>query len=240
MKARQIKRLASVGAVLLLALLFYFHSWETLEYRAQDALYQKPGIINPEIVVFGIDEAALAMFGPYNQWSRSVMAEAIAILNTYEDEKPAVIAVDIMYTEPGRDQEADDALVRACAEGGNVVMAASVSVGYDYENLSLNLVITDYVKPFPDLEPYVHYGLINSATDPDGVIRQALLRQTFKGERLYSFPVEIARQYTGHIVPFAQENSGAYINFTGLPGDFMISSNIAVSVTSLYGINMST
>ena len=43
---------------------------------AQDWLFQHPGVPLSDIVIIGIDEEALELFGPYNTWDRNIMASA--------------------------------------------------------------------------------------------------------------------------------------------------------------------
>ena len=220
-KGRTIKKLVSVAVTIVLFYVLVVSGWlGGLEYRVQDAAFQEPMMTHESIVVFGIDEYALYTFGPW-PWPRSVMAEAIEILNRYEEYRPAVIAIDVMYTEESRFfPEADQALVYAAKNAGNVVLASSVRVGLDPETLSLEPVILSHQMPFPALLPHVEHGIINGIVDPDGVIRNAFMWERFEDEKLYSFPVKIAMMYQGvsEPHPFVQENAEMFIRYAGLPG----------------------
>jgi len=194
------------------------------EYRVQDAVFQRPGVVNPQIVVVGIDEHSLATFGPFGEWPRSLMADAINILNQYEDERPAVIAIDVLYSHSGRDYIADAALVDAVRGAGNIVMASRFELGFDTSAMSLELVPISLEAPFDALLPYVEFGLVNGIFERDGFIRNAPLRAYFQEETFYSFPVVTAAMYMGVepalLHPFIQNNTETYIRYAEAPGEF--------------------
>jgi len=221
MKGRIAKKLVSLGVTVVLLLAFaVFDLLEPLEYRVQDAVYQRVGVLHPDIAIIGIDEDALYEFGPW-PWPRHIMAEAIDILNSGGDARPAVIGIDVLYTEPSRiDPESDLILAEAAAGAGNVILGSTVRVGIDRYSDSLEPVILSHHTPFPALLPYVGHGLINGIIDRDGFVRNAMLWEMKDGERLYSFAVEIAMMYEGVTEPdaFVRENAEMFIRYTGLPG----------------------
>ena len=51
--------------------------WRTPDRWAQDELFQKVSANSGDIVIIGIDEAALSELGPYYSWDRNVMASAL-------------------------------------------------------------------------------------------------------------------------------------------------------------------
>ena len=221
MKSKSIKKLVGVAVAALLLLVFVvFNQLAELELRTQDAVFQQPGLIHPDIMVIGIDQDALEAFG---QWPfpRAVMAEAISILNSYEDARPAVIGVDVMFTEHARAHPEDDAaLVEAVRGAGNVVLASSLDIGIDRDSFSLEPTILRHIKPFDGLLPYVSHGIINGIIDDDGFVRNALLWEYFQGEKIYSFPVEVAMAFQGVASPspFIYDNAYMFIRYTGEPG----------------------
>jgi adenylate cyclase len=234
MKVKTTRRKLILSAVVsaLLLLVFGLDLLSFLEHRVQDAAYQKPSATNPEIVVFGIDEEALARFGPFQQWSRKVMAEAINILNSDEENKPAVIAIDVMFTEIGADKEADAVLTAAAEAGGNVILASAATIGQD---LALRKVIVSYQKPFPELARHTRYGLINGTADTDGIMRNALVQMTFDGETLYSFPYEIYRAYTGAGQDdYWLDYYETHLAYTGRPGDYYGTEGMGVSFSYIF------
>lgn len=217
-KARRLKRVINFFVVILMFALYSLNYLWLFEYRVRDAVIQNPGVLHPDIFVIGIDEHALATFGPFQQWPRSLLAEAIQILNTYPEARPAVIGIDIMYTEPGLDYELDRPLVEAAQSAGNLVLAAAVDMGID-PTQGLDPVPLSLQRPFDSLLPYVDYGLVNAIFDRDGVIRNAPLHVVFDDRTLYSFPVAVASMYQGYTPSFAQTHSETFIRYTGLPGN---------------------
>lgn len=205
-----------------LVLLFFAKPFGYLEYKLQDKLYQRPGLTDQRIVVIGIDETSQEKLGRFQQWSRQTMADAINILNSSEDGKPAVIAVDILFGGESNDPQADANLAKAAADGGNVVVAA---IGVKGEELSGNKVVETWKNietPFPALASAAQYGLANGDMDAtDGIVRNALIHTSFNGEAIPSFAYQIYRQYTGEaFIPELKEDSELFISYSGYPGDF--------------------
>jgi len=226
MKAKTIKKLVSILAAAALFVIFYFNPFSLLEYRLQDAAYQQYGLRHPDIMIVGIDEFTLEEFGLFGNWSRQRMAEAINILNSDPDpfNRPAAIAIDILFTEQGL-AEVDDVLVDAVRDSNNVVLASLFDVGIDRATLSLEPVILNHLRPIPGLLPYVQYGPVNGTTDADGVKRSAMLREIFQGQVVYSFPVMIARTYADFWgfnleADFLNTHFETYIRYTDVPGTF--------------------
>ena len=114
-----------VYIVLVSAFLTLLAKWgilNTVDMSLSDKLYQQPVAVDGNIVIIKIDEKALDRFGSYQDWNRQKVAEAIKRLNQSEDKKPAVIAVDILYSSKSA-PEADEALVDVMED--NVVMASA-------------------------------------------------------------------------------------------------------------------
>ena len=100
-----------------------------LDQWAQDSLFQRGGAPDTNIVIIGIDDLALDLFGPYNTWDRTIMASALEKLAEDPEKKPAVTAVDILYA--GNSTEAADARLAAAAEKlGNVITASMAEFAY--------------------------------------------------------------------------------------------------------------
>ncbi len=217
----------------------------TADCYVSDALYQEASSPNPDILVVGIDQASLAVLGDL-PWPRNYMAEAVQALNSDPDALPAVIGVDVLYTEQGSDLEADRLLVEAAAQYKNVVFASYISFDQalaDGEDQVFSFAPQRamYFKPFSALSEVSGSGLINAFPDSDGILRHALLSYEVSEEgELPSFsriiyeyyctakgippvsPPEPAVSHTFYL-PFTA-NSGAYcdgISFIDLLyGDF--------------------
>ena len=195
-------------------LLFTFNLLSELENLAQDRLYNEPGIVDPNIVVFGIDEETLIELGPVQYWSRQRMADAISILNSYPDEKPAVIAIDVLYSGQSNDPAADDALVAAATEGGNVVFGAMASFNWDGE-------VKTFEKPFEALDHVSRYGAVNAVIDDDGVVRRATPFLDVDGVMEPTFASAIYEMYTGMPVEVPHGvGDPMYLAYTGAVGDY--------------------
>ena len=198
-----------------------------LEYKLQDYLYQRPASVQPDIIVIGIDEEALAMFGPAEQWSRQVMADALNILNGDGEDKPAVIALDVLYAGESGEKAADENLAKAAEKGGNVVLAANAIVGLiqspqnEYRTIR---AVVDYETPYPALARYATYGFVNPVFDEDGVIRNAALAYPYAGQTIRSFPMEICKAYSGDFAfgtaGVAQGRTETYITYSDMPGAY--------------------
>ncbi|MCL2663209.1 MAG: CHASE2 domain-containing protein [Oscillospiraceae bacterium] len=198
----------------LLLTLFLTKALGQFEYVAQDRLYRDFGIIHPDIFVFGIDEETLIEFGPLQFWSRQIMADAIDILNSEPGWEPAVIAVDMIYSGESNDPAADEALVMAAAELGNVVFGAAISLDYRGD-------VRTFEKPFPELEYVSSYGILNTIIDPDGVVRRTELSPVFFGNHEPTFAEAIYKAFTGEDVEIPPGMSNPMrLVFTGRPGDY--------------------
>jgi HD-GYP domain-containing protein (c-di-GMP phosphodiesterase class II) len=226
MKLHKIIGCAAVSALLLV--LFAFNAFGRFEYQARDRLYRDFGLADPDIFVFGIDEVTLTGFGPFQFWPRSLMADAINILNSDPERKPAVIAVDIMYSGSSNDPESDEALVRAAEEGGNVVFGAMVSFDSRGD-------VNTFEKPFEALERVSSYGIINSITDPDGIVRRTELGMKLFGRNELTFPEAIYKMYTGEYaeLPRGMRNP-LHLVFTGEPGDYYGALGLGTSFADIF------
>ena len=176
------------------------------------------------IVIISIDEKALDRFGSYQDWNREKVAEAIKILNQSEDKKPAVIAVDILYSSKAA-PEVDKALVGAMED--NVVMACSaafdsgfVEDGTGFIHNSFQIVF--YEDPFDELKSVSEAGHINAMRDSDGVLRHHLLSfDLADGTSVPSMALKAALKYNENLeLPEVNSNGFWYLPYSKKPGDF--------------------
>jgi adenylate cyclase len=234
------KRKKLIGDIIILIILilgFLFDLLAFFEYKLQDSAFQRPErneLPAPYITVFGIDSDTLEAFdnyGRFQDWNRQKIADAINILNRYEDAKPAVIAIDILYTSESSNPEADAALAQAVSDGGNVVLASLARYGYiwlDRDNLKTERAVTGHEIPFPALAQNSAYGIVNA--DPsrvDSLMRYAVLKQEYSGGYIYSFPAEIYKKYMEYMWDensvtdnFINAHNTAYITYYGLPDTY--------------------
>lgn len=98
------------------------------DQTASDVFYQDRQAFEGDIVLVGIDQRAMDAFGPCSEWGRDVIAMALEALNSSEDCRPAVIALDILYTGE-KDSDLDLWLAEAAGQYGNVIAACAAQFG---------------------------------------------------------------------------------------------------------------
>ncbi|MDD3920840.1 MAG: adenylate/guanylate cyclase domain-containing protein [Eubacteriales bacterium] len=201
----------------------------TAEAAMQDAVFQRSFAPRRDIHVIGIDEATIDELGAFASWSRQGIADVIRMLNADPENKPAVIAVDVMFAGE-TDAAADAALADACREGGNVIVAKQVV--YAREVAQQNGVyridpssVSTILRPYDALAAVTEQGFINSALDTDGVARNVLYQMTFDGQHLYGLSSAAATAYgsiSGNALhtPPASENELFPLRYTAKPGAY--------------------
>ncbi len=209
------------------------------ELWIEDEIFQTPEAVPGDIVIIGIDENDIKEFGPYSSWDRSVMASALEMLASDPDQRPAVVAIDTMYSG-NINEECDARLADAAAELGNVITASQATFGTRTTFGSATVIIDDfavlnYEEPYESLKEVTTQGHINAMYDEDGIVRHALLYVEPDGKRVYSMQFEAARAYAlqnGYDVQVPPTNSrGQYfISFTAKPGDFYDGVNLSMLI----------
>ncbi len=227
-KAR--KYLIALAAVLAVTAIIGLGALYRVDKWVQDELYQQRGVTSSNIIIIGIDEDTLDALGPYNTWDRNIIAAALEILASDPENKPAVTAIDVLYagnTTP----EADERLVNAAKELGNVVTACIAQFGSSitWEHgraVSMDTsAVVGFEEPFDELKEVAVEGHINAMTDTDGVLRHAFLYVNPQEGRIYSMAHEAARLFLEkqgkEIQEPATSGSGAfYVTYTSNPGDY--------------------
>ena len=169
--------LAASGALTLLAGLGALRG---IDRAASDLWYQSRSASDGDIVLVGIDQRALEEIGPYQQWGREVIAQAIQTLNQSEDCRPAVIGVDVLFAGE-TDEESDRWLAQAAGEYGNVVAACSAEIGSalvedgDGGYRMDPFAVQSFDEPFEALKEAATQGHINAMLDTDGILRHHML-----------------------------------------------------------------
>lgn len=132
-----------------------FQNWHL---RLADTLYTYE---NPsdDIVIIAIDdkstEAIPLGLGRFTQWERDNYAN---LLTALENDKPAVVAFDLLFNNPGLRNEPDDQFAAAIEQAGNVVLefaADEQSAIFPQEKFAENATL----------------GLVWGSPDVDGVYR---------------------------------------------------------------------
>ena len=205
-----------------------------LDRQVQDQLFQQPGVTDTDIIIIGIDEEALDLFGPYNTWDRNIMAAALEALAADPSSLPAVVAVDVLYAG-NTDEAADARLAQAAKALGNVVTGTMAVYGASitWDNgraASINAsAVVSYEEPFGALKNATVQGHINAMNDMDGVLRHALLYVKPDGQRVDSMASQTARLYLqrqGKDLTLP-DTPHLYVPYTGRPGDYYDGVSIA-------------
>ncbi len=190
-------------------------SYTHVFYQADEALTNFLYKYNPleradeRITIISIDEAAKALYGDNNEWSRERYAKLIDILS---GDGAAVIGLDVNLSGE-RDEAGDAALVEACAKAGNVVVPINASFqGPDMdgaapaesnpnefrtpvpvaadEDFGEMEVCIEY--PFEDLCSVASVGVVNALQQSvDGTIRNAALSVMYSGKEYDAFAVAV-------------------------------------------------
>ncbi|MCR5688475.1 MAG: adenylate/guanylate cyclase domain-containing protein [Lachnospiraceae bacterium] len=225
-------KVAILPAALALAVCLVAWGWnafDAIDKRAMDGIYQHPRAVPGDIVVIGIDDKALEELGPYNTWDRNIMASALEAFSAEPSEKPAVVAIDTLYTgtsDPGADTHLADAASRL----GNVITASYAMIGtaavpgengrlrYDHSH------VFEYSLPYEKLKDATIQGHINAMCDTDGILRHALLYIEADGTKVYSMAYKAAELYAEEngrkIDAPPGGNAGFYLSYSALPGGF--------------------
>ena len=199
---------------------------------ASDALYQRAGGADGEVVVVGIDQRALDELGPF-PWPRNYVAEAIEYLNSDPDARPAAIGIDILFIGEGSDPDADELLVEAASEYGNVLFAEAATFGSAYvdkgngEFYMDDFAVLGWDQPFDALSAVCRRGQINAMKDADAILRHALLyidvpdhgREFSFSRNLYEMWCEFYGE-TPNPLPQTDAKGFFYIPYTTGPGGY--------------------
>ena len=215
--------------------------WQYPDRWVQDELFQKKSATSGDIVIIGIDEAALSELGPYHSWDRNVMASALDALASDPNRLPAVVAIDTLYSGT-TDPEADAHLAQAADRLGCVVTASVATFGttrkYSEDGIISNTYsVLGYEQPFDELRDVTTQGHINAMIDTDGIMRHALLYvdpvdEEGNTQRVYSMAATVARLYLeqhGQQVTYPETNARGhfYVPFTTKPFGYYDGINIA-------------
>lgn len=201
------------------------------DLAVSDRFYQSRSASDGEIVLVGIDQKALEDIGPYSQWGRDVMAAALAALNESESCRPAVIAMDVLYT--GETDGAGDArLAEEAGRYGNVVAACAAVFGSSLAEAETgeyyldSFSVTAFDAPYEALGEAAEQGHINAMLDRDGILRHHLLEIGLEdGTRVPSLALKTAEMYREYhgmeqgALPPADARGFWYLPFCGVPGD---------------------
>ncbi len=175
-----------VGSLWFLRSVPFFERLEgiTVDYRFKArAAYDKPA--HPDLLLVGIDEVALKTFGQW-PWDRSIHGDLCQLLG---EAKPAAVAFDILFTEPGN-PEADAHLAESAAalpgfvsgakfeENGKAGPQSDIGITRPLENIvgdRSRVVGQEYaVTPIPEIASRTQFAFVNAPPTGDDGIRRRL------------------------------------------------------------------
>ena len=209
-------------AILLFCIFSFFNSFIRTESRLQDTFLQSRGKIDQRIVIVGIDDQSLQSLKKW-PWPRTYMAD---IINRLSVGKPAVIGIDVMFSDRSQNPEEDKALVKSVADAGNVVIAVK-GVFDKYADADGKIKVLNLEEPFSELNEAAATGHINNMIDSDNIVRKSLYSFAYQGRELFGFDTVIYREYLKNSgkrdvnanIPVDGLNRW-YISFAGEPFDF--------------------
>lgn len=237
------KTLWGLAAAAGLTLLAGIGLLEKADLRALDLWYQTRRPTGGEVVMVEIDDRALEVIGPYEEWGRGIMAQVIETLNQSEECRPAAIGLDVLYTGE-KDPENDAWLAEAAGAYDNVVTACAAVFGDSIENnddgsFYVNTFsVQMFDEPYEALREAADLGHINAMLDTDGVLRHHLLKYTLPdGREIPSMALRLAEKYREYYgeklekLPPMDEHGFWHVPFYGVPGDFDESISVADVLT---------
>lgn len=224
----RIKSIYITAAVLLIFCMFsYFNSFEGLESNMQDAFLQESFLkikdkVDSRIAILAIDDPSIDRLGKW-MWPRDVIAEGIEKLSKGG---PAVIGVDIIYSEESSDNRQDETLIKAVKSAGNVVLPFYGDFGNKKGTEPGKRKAISLKEPFKALNAAAAaVAHINTEFDNDYVVRWSPVSFDYKGRDIKSFGLEICNMYLKKIgKPPLQENipvdimNRMFISYAGNPG----------------------
>lgn len=174
---------------MLFVTLFYANSLEKLDLDLQDRFYQKQGVTDPNIVIVAIDDESLDVLGRW-PWPRDYHGELVRIIS---DADPAVIGIDIIFTEPSLDPMDDEYMIAMIAQADQVVLPI---YGEFPDKSKRGILEAEAIyEPLPALKEVADSGHINTIMDSDGVVRKAVLQFTHDNQVIDSFSWTIYQLY---------------------------------------------
>ena len=206
-----------------------------IDFFTKDILYNNRRTVSNKIRIIAIDEKAIAEFGSFGTWNRSVYADLIHILNEDPDNRPTVIAFDVLFSGQ-MDDAGDDLLKKAVLENRNIISASHLVI---IEEASLKDGILSVQETAERLElPYWlsesddTVGFSNTLLQPGGTVRTAILRYGYKEDEINSFAYQIYLKYLSNTEQNPHKTiTGTevfLIDYAGSSGDFEVVSLVDV------------
>lgn len=165
------KRYAELGLGLFAGLIVAWMAWAGLfsgpEKFFEDILFSDRQA-SPDVVIVAIDNKSISAIGQW-PWKREVFADLLIALSK---QKPAAVGIDVVFSEPSRHGEADDAALSRVLGS----LAYPVVMPIEADPLSFGSTgkaqAEAVILPLAQFAgPAVSLAHVNLIIDPDGVVR---------------------------------------------------------------------
>ncbi|MDD6071636.1 MAG: adenylate/guanylate cyclase domain-containing protein [Clostridiales bacterium] len=235
MKADEVLKTAVTTAVIIIivTVLSYMDIMKIWDRSMLDVMTQSSSGVNPKIFIVGIDDKTLEKYGMISGWGRELSGKLVEKLNENPGTEPAVIGLDIIYSE-NADKEGDIYFAKACENAGNIVAASNlVFKEQPQKNEAGDTIYNPYnvdysLKPYQELSEYVDTGFVNTVIDSDGYVRQAMTDTLADGEEIYSFDYQIYKKYQeargeeAELPKTYGRGNLFYFSYSGKPGAYTV------------------
>jgi adenylate cyclase len=168
--------------LIIVKIIFLFPVFDSLEFKAQDSLYQRRGTrsLSDDVVIIGIDDAtfsALNISWPFPREYHAKLIENLSLAGA------KLIVFDVEFTENSR-PEADGLLADTAFYYDNVIFAGKIikAITPRYPDQLLT--------PIREIMAYeIPWGIVNMSSDTDNVIRKYDLFELHDDRPYYSIGV---------------------------------------------------
>lgn len=152
--------------------------------------------LDSRITVIAIDSKSELIYGSYDTWSRTLLADAVTELS---EQNATVIGLDLNLSEESVDTTGDLALADACSNANNVIATANAQhepPSEDYLGDVSVQQISEINYPYKELRPNVKTGIANATQESsDGIVRNAALTVSHENTQHDSFAVAVYKAY---------------------------------------------
>ena len=216
--------------VIFLLIMVLWNPLYTFDALLCDGLYSHLDGTSQNIKIISVDEETLDAYGNFGVWSREKTAELIEMLYADEENAPAIVALDFLFT--GDSDEQKDGMLKNACEGKNHIITAS-NVVYrgttkrsDDGKLYYDIWNIEMVEnPYAGLNEVTQSGYTNAYIAEDGCVRYTKLTEQFEGNTLSSFAWLIYKTFeeiNGReaILPETMENGQLTFFYSGKVGEY--------------------
>ncbi len=178
---------------------------DRLEYQLLDLRYQLIGPVEPaqQVAIVAIDDATLASDASTAPSRREMLATLIENIAASGAEG---LALDVLLVDQGA-EEVDARLAAALASLPSTIAGAATFAGDDQRQVTL-------ILPHPRFQAAAEVGLVNMATDKNGLPRHAPLMIEVEGDWTPSLPLMAALSFDpeqAQLDPQGLQVGGRYI-----------------------------